>query len=81
MVNVTAETKKDISVVIDNSLIEHISKQLKDQDASDNPEEVVSRFLEVILNNSDYPIAAKMKGDKELELSFHMHSFSTPFFE
>ncbi|MBF0445268.1 MAG: hypothetical protein HQL68_06735 [Magnetococcales bacterium] len=81
MVDNQQNIKKEISVVIDDSLLKHIHEKLKEQHTDDNPEDVITSFLEIILNNSDYPLAAKKTGEKEIKISYNLHSFSMPFFD
>jgi hypothetical protein len=81
MVDDQHEIKKEIRMVIDDSLLKHIQEKLKEQQVDDNPEDVITSFLEAILNNSDYPLAAKKTGEKEIKVSYHLHSFSTTFFD
>ena len=72
---------QDIRVIIDGSLLEHIKKGIQAQHIKGEPEEVITSFLEIIINQSDLPIEARRTGDQELRISHHIRSFSQPFFD
>jgi hypothetical protein len=75
------DTEKEIRIVIDGSLLKHIMDGMKALQVDDNPRDVITSFVEDILNNSDFPMAARRTGENEVRVSYHLHSFSQPFFE
>ena len=70
----------EIQVVVDESLTGHIEEGLKRTESAAIPEAVIMRLVTGILNDSDLPIAARKTGDRQIQLSYHMHSFSQPIF-
>ena len=70
----------DIQLTVDASLMDHVREGLGRTHSTAAPEDVVLNLLTGVLDGSDLPIAAKMSGEREILVSYHLRSFSDPIF-
>ena len=69
-----------IAITINPSLLDHFRQNLSRKKARIMPEDAITAFITTILNNSNYPIKAKRTGKREIEISYHIHTFFEPIF-
>lgn len=71
----------EIKLVVDASLLDHFKQGLQKKRSENIPENEIANLVAFILSDSDFPIAAQKIGDLEIQLSYHVRSFSQPFFD
>ena len=69
-----------IEITINPSLLNHFTQNLSRQKSRIIPEDAITVLLTTILDNSSYPIKAKRTGKREIEISYHLHTFFEPIF-
>jgi hypothetical protein len=70
-----------IELIVTPSLYEHFNINLQQQHSTIPANVVISSIVKEILDTSEYPLSAKQTSDGKIILSYHLHSFSQPFFE
>lgn len=70
-----------IHVTIAPSLLEEVKEQLAQKKYIIPPEDAITHLVSSILDNSPYPIQANRIGKREIQLVYHIRSFSQPIFE
>ncbi len=69
-----------IEILVDESLYDHYLKNLEKEKSEDRPEEGIRRLIQLILDGSEYPLAAKLTKEGKIVVSYHVRSFSQPLF-
>ena len=70
-----------IHVTIAPSLLEEVKERLTQKKYTIPPEDAITYLVSSILDNSPYPIQANRIGKREIQLKYHIRSFSQPIFE
>ena len=70
-----------IHVTIAPSLLEEVREELARKKYTISPEDAITYLVSSILDNSSYPIRANQIGKREIQLKYHIRSFSQPIFE
>jgi len=71
----------EIKIVVDPSLLDHFKEGLYQQRSGNLPENEIVNIVTHILSDSDFPIVAHIHGEREIRISYHIKSFSQPFFD
>ncbi len=70
----------EIQIVAAPSLLDHLREGLGQQGTGQLPEDKLVELLTVILDGSEFPIAAERTGERAIRISYHLRSFSQPIF-
>lgn len=70
----------EIKIVVDSSLLDYFNNGLQQIHSNSTAEHEITRLFEIILNSSEYPVSAKLTGENEIKVSYHLRSFSEPIF-
>ena len=70
----------EIQIVAAPSLLDHLRDGLGEQGTEELLEDKLVELLTVILDGSEFPIAAERTGERTIRISYHLRSFSQPIF-
>lgn len=70
----------EVKIVMDRTLVEHFAKGLQEHNSSNSVGEEITNLLQIVLEDSEYPITAKITGKNEIQLAYRLRSFSQPIF-
>ena len=74
---------KDIrlQITIDPNLLGHFREHLEKRHSKAAPEESIAKLVASILDDSAFPLEAKLSDKRTIHLAYHLRSFSQPIFE
>ena len=70
----------EIRLVIKPSLVKFFEEGMSKRHIDFSTAEEITSFLEMVLNDSMYPIASSQTGDQEISLNYRTKSFADPIF-
>jgi hypothetical protein len=70
----------EVKIVATPSLLDHLREGLGQQGTEELLEDKLIELLRVILDGSEFPIAAERTGERGIRISYHLRSFSQPIF-
>jgi len=70
-----------IEICIDPSLLDHFTENLGRHNSNTTPETAIVELITSILDDSAFPIEARRSGKNQIQVAYHLRSFSQPIFD